>query len=126
VTISGTVTIPVEVQRLFSKAQPGSVEVLPSRAGGAVTLPYLCDPTDAPLVFPYTVRDENCAVEQLIEVRAYKVAADFLERVRCGEPSRGSGGTKGQEVAYASAPVFQGQSDCESGSATADLTLQIK
>ena len=121
--ITGKVTIPVSVQNLFSQAQPGNVELFPSKAGGAVAVRYLCDPTNEPIVVEYVIRDENCADEQLVQASAFRVKPDRVARVRCGERGGSSGGAEGEELAFASAPVFQGQTGCESGEASVDLTL---
>jgi len=128
VTISGTITIPPEVQALFSTEEPGKLELWGTKlgAGGKAVLPYLCDGTDHAVMVSYQFTALGCAHEQEIQVRAFRVAPDRLQDVRCSEASsRPSGALLGEELAYGATIIFPGRSSasCESGSAVADVTL---
>jgi hypothetical protein len=130
VTITGTITIPVEVQELFSIEQPGKLELWGTKLGGGgkAVLPYLCAASDHPLMVSYQFTTFGCAAEQEVQARAFRVAPDRLPDVRCGEPSsKSSGGLLGEELAYGATVIFQGRTggSCQSASAVADLTLAL-
>jgi hypothetical protein len=129
VTVTGTVTVPPEVQRLFSPEQPGSVEVWGTKIGGHASLPYLCEASDRPLVLQYSINTFGCVEEQPLEARAFRIKPERLRYVRCGEPAVGSpsGGLLGEELAYGAATIFRGKvgGRCRSGADVADVNLQL-
>lgn len=127
VTVSGTITVPLEVQQLFSAEQPGKLALTAGKLPSVGPLPYLCAATDGPLVLGYQFTSFGCAEEQEIQVRAFRVKEDHLAEVRCGETARGSsGGLPGEELAYGATVIFSGRSGtCESGNAVANVTLNL-
>jgi hypothetical protein len=128
VTVTGTITVPLDVQSLFSADEPGKLELWGTKLGGGgkAVLPYLCAAAEHPVMVSYQFTTFGCAAEQEIQVRAFRVAADHLQEVRCGEPSsKPSGGLLGEELAYGATVIFAGRTSggCQSASAVADVTL---
>lgn len=126
VSISGTITLPPEVQQLFSAEQPGKIELWGTKIGKGAALPYLCAATDRTLVLGYQFTSFGCKAEQEIQARAFHVTPDHLDEVRCGERATNSAsGLAGEEVAYGATMIFKGHtgSPCDSGTAVADVTL---
>lgn len=129
VELSGTVTVPVDVQQLFSVEQPGVVVVWMTKAGGFSSLRYLCGSLEQPLTLPYRIDQLGCAEEQAVEARAFRVGPRDLGRVRCDAPDMASvgGGLRGEELAYGTSTIFPGEdsSPCDSGATTADVTMAV-
>ena len=126
VNVSGAITVPLEVQQLFSAEQPGKIDLWGTKIGKGAALPYLCAPTDGPLVWQYQFTAFGCRAEQELQARAFRVTADHLGEVRCGERTTNSaGGLIGDELAYGATIIFQGRTggSCESGTAVANVTL---
>jgi hypothetical protein len=126
VTVSGTITLPLDVQQLFSLEQPGRLDLWGTKLNRGAPLPYLCAATDGPRMIAYQFTAFGCAEEQEIQVRAFPVTPEHLDEVRCGEVAVGSAsGLVGEEIAFGTTTIFPGRKGgaCESASAVADVTL---
>ena len=85
VTLSGTITVPVEVQQAFSGERPGLVRVstsIPKTSVLDYQLAVLCEPTSAPLVLPFFHDGFGCAKEGDVRVDVLPAAAG--EDLACG------------------------------------------
>jgi hypothetical protein len=134
VKLAGTVTVPVEVQRLFSAADPGRVVVYgqPADGGGWFaqrTLRYLCDPGAEPLMLSFEVEDDYaCAVQATFRADIDHVPTAAMNRVKCGQGDEITGSfVRENVVATGSQPLFpdKARDGCEGGSATVEVTVAL-
>lgn len=125
VTVSGTITLTLDVQQLFSAEQPGRLDLVGTKLNRGAPLPYLCAATEGSRTVSYQFTAFGCAEEQEIQVRAFRVTPEHLQDVRCGEVAVGSsGGLVGDELAFGTTTIFPGRQGgaCDSGSTVADVT----
>lgn len=125
------VTIPVDVQALYSKQSPGRIMVgmdVPKSSVGWYSAGILCDPTTEPLVATVHHEGFGCAKEGT--VRAWIVpASPGQEPVQCGlvaAPYNNAPGASA-ETPQGTATVFKGKTGnvgCTSGKDKIDITVQ--
>jgi hypothetical protein len=131
ITLSGSVTVPADVQKLFSSSEPGRVAVWVRRSDGnswidSRLLFVLCDPKEEPLVVPFRISKLQCAHEAIVEARVDRVPARLVPTSRCGLFTGSSADLSGDgTLASASQIVFPGEKggSCTSGAATVDLRV---
>lgn len=128
VTLSGTVIVPVEVQRAFSAGRPGLVRVTTSIPKTSVLddrLAVLCEPASQPLALPFFHDGFGCAKEGIVRVDVLAAAAGLTPT--CGaRQTPWSEATEGPVVASGTGTVFAGQRGgfgCSSGSDSVDIVL---
>jgi hypothetical protein len=130
VTLSGTITVPVDVQQALSREQPGLVRVsvsLPKTSVLDDRLAVLCEPTSAPLVLPFFHDGFGCAKEGVVRVDVFRTSAG--QGLACGaRQTPWSGTTAGSVVASGSATVFEGETGgvgCSSGEDSVAIVLSL-
>lgn len=139
VTISGSVTVPLEVQQRFSPQSKGRLVVWTSYAGsggpiGGQTAYVFCGPTSGAVTVPFNLVNFGCISEIEVEALAFPIAGNphekFLAALACGpvDASPAGAGSREEAVAYGRAVVWQGKSGggCKSGATTADFAVALK
>ncbi len=130
IAVDVKVTVPVEVQALYSKEAPGRLMVgmdVPKSAVGWYSLGVLCGPTDAPLVATLHHQGRGCA--KAGTVRAWIVPAQ-APSTACGLATTrfDSAPAATATVPQGSAAVFPdatGSVGCSSGKAQVEIALAL-
>jgi hypothetical protein len=129
ITLRGTVTVPPAVQSAYSAQNRGVVYLqadIPKTGLVSYRLATLCDPKPEPLVLDYFEDRFGCAKEGPLTAWVTPVAADDAHTCG-GAPEHSPGNGRDQATAFATAPVFRGNTGelgCSSGSETVDLVLK--
>lgn len=130
VTLSGTITVPIEVQQAFSGERPGLVRVsasIPKTPVLDYRLAVLCEPMSAALVLPFFHDGFGCAKEAVVHVDVLPAAAG--EDLACGaQQALWSEATDGPVVATGTETVFEGETGsfgCSSGSDSIHIVLTL-
>jgi hypothetical protein len=130
VTLSGTITAPVEVQQAFSRERPGLVRVrtsIPKTSVLDYRVAILCEPTSGPLMLPFFHDGFGCAKEGVVRVDVLQAAAG--EGLSCGaQQTLWTEATEGPVVATGAETVFEGQTGslgCSSGADSIDVVLTL-
>lgn len=128
VILTGNVTVPVDVQALFSKEAPGRVVIRAGRADSLLlieTVAVLCAPESEPIQIPIASKALGCARESRVEALVDRLPAD--QKLPCGSVSAKTGGLlRERVVASAEQTIFPGKnpSSCDSGEASFSLTVR--
>ncbi len=130
VTLSGTISVPAEVQQAFSREQPGLVRVrtsIPKTSVLDYQIAVLCEPASGPLVLPFFHDGFGCAKEG--EVRVDVLQAATGEGLACGtQQTLWTEATEGPVVATGVQTVFEGQTGnlgCSNGADSVDIVLTL-
>jgi hypothetical protein len=133
VEVNGTITVPPDVQMLFSSTKPGRVIFYAARKDVADefargTAIFLCDPRPDPIVVPIRASSVGCMREADFEVLVDQVPDEWLGSVKCGEGEEGAPFVPRDRVlAHGTQRVFDGEraGDCKSGRATVAVTVTL-
>ena len=132
ITLSGTVTVPLDVQQRFSTEQPGHLFLradIPKTGVIEYTLGVLCEPDDRDVVVEFYHDGFGCAKKGIIDV--WVEPGDLREgAVDCGMAVTRGISTSGDRprIAGAQQIVFShatGRFGCSSGTATVNMRLQL-
>jgi hypothetical protein len=142
ITIRGTVRIPLEVQREFSKDAPGIVVMGEGTTGVNINdqlLAVLCDPAATELAIPFFQDQHGCAYEGTVWFWITRLAPVDRKSLACGVHQEDFGAVLGHDkvtapdsfdinktVASASVTIFAGQdrAPCRSGEENIDVTVK--
>jgi hypothetical protein len=139
VTISGNVTVPVEVQQRFGPETKGRLVVLTSYAesGGTIggrTSFVFCGAGSAAVTVPFNLEDFGCISEINVEALVFPIAdhppEKFLASLPCGpaDASPAGAGRPQEAVAYGRQVIWQGRrgGGCKSGTQTVEFAVSLK
>jgi hypothetical protein len=125
--LKGSVTIPPTLQRSFSPEQRGRLVVVARHAGGGFphfSWTTLCEPSDGPLVVPFTFQKVGCLQETVVQARLERIVdASPAELPACGSQGqivRISDDALVASVERTAAPATTG---CDSGIVEVNLSF---
>ena len=136
ITINGTVTVPVDVQRRFSDAVRGRLVMSAGYAGGSPisgeTIYIFCEPGTEDLKLPFQLFGLGCVRETYVSAVVMSLTGPHAEDytgLPCGQVSALPGGGDDTSVtAYGGAVVFEGRKGgrCTSGTGVVDVAVAPK
>ena len=125
--IQGTVTVPPQLQRSFSTEQRGRLVIVARHDGGGfahLSWATLCEPSDEPLVVPFTLQKTGCAQETVVQARLERVVSSRPgELPACGPSGRAVMISDAALVAATEKTLLVGTSDCDSANVTVNLAF---
>lgn len=125
--VKGSVTVPPALQRSFSREQPGRLVVVANHAGGGfphLSWATLCEPSDAPLVVPFTLQKVGCLQETVVQARLERiVAASPAELPACGSQGQAVRISDDALVASVERTAAAGATGCDSGNVEVNLSF---
>jgi hypothetical protein len=135
ITIRGTVTVPVDVQRQFSATMRGMLVMMAGYADNGSyidgrTIYIFCEPGTADLTLPFQLYSLGCVREAYTDAIVMPLSgrqAETFASLPCGEVSERPGdGTS--VIARGRSLAFDGRKGgrCTSGTAVADLAVALK
>ncbi len=128
-TVTGTIEIPVDVQKAFSADRPGRIITL---TFAPITMGTLCEPTDKPIVLPFFFDRMGCAEEKELTVFVEPVPAAPYKPVVCGVGqaphivTRDDTPMEDRAVAVGRQVVFKGYRGCAWDTAKDEVHLVLK
>jgi len=129
IVVDVKVTVPAEVQALYSKQAPGRLMVgmdIPKSSVGWYSLGILCDPTTQPLVATLHHEGLGCAKEGT--VRAWVVPVPEPSAVQCGLATKSHNDAPAPTATsvQGSGVIFSGETGdtgCSSGKGQVEIVL---
>jgi hypothetical protein len=136
ISIAGTVTVPVDVQRQFSAAMRGRLVMQAFYADtgsiiGGETMYIFCEPGTADLKLPFQIFSFGCVRETDVHAIAMPLSgshAEIFTGLPCGQVSAMPAGADGTSaIAHGRALAFEGRKGgrCTSGTAVADVAVAL-
>jgi len=125
--VKGSVTIPPALQGSFSSEQRGRLVIVARHEGGGfpdISWATLCEPSDAPLVVPFTLQKVGCVRETVVQARLERIiAASPAELPACDSHGQIVRTLDDALVASVERTAAPGASGCESGTVEVNLSF---